>query len=66
MNNYEQVINDIKQNAEKTMVPIMRPQSVKILESLVAVKQPKRILEIGTELAILEILCLMLAKKQNL
>ena len=48
MNNYEQVINDIKQNAEKTMVPIMRPQSVKLLESLVAVKQPKRILEIGT------------------
>ena len=48
MNNYEQVILEIKENAQNSGVPIMREQSVRILQSMVSVKKPKRILEIGT------------------
>ena len=47
-NLFNEVISEIQQNALENNVPIMRTQSLNILKSLVAVKQPNAILEIGT------------------
>lgn len=48
METFNQIINEIQQNALESGVPIMRPQSLNILKSLVAIKNPESILEIGT------------------
>ena len=45
---FNTVIKEIQTNALESGVPIMREHSLNILKSLVAVKQPKCILEIGT------------------
>lgn len=41
-------LNELEQYAIKTNVPIIRPQMQSLLKLLLAVKQPKRILEVGT------------------
>lgn len=41
-------LNELEQFAIKTNVPVIRPQMQSFLKLLLAVKQPKRILEVGT------------------
>ena len=41
-------LNQIEQFALKTNVPVIRPQTQSFLKLLLAVKQPKEILEVGT------------------
>lgn len=41
-------LNQIEQSALKTNVPVIRPQTQSFLKLLLAVKQPKEILEVGT------------------
>lgn len=48
MEKYFDIISSIRKNARETNVPILRDESVKLLKMLVAISQPKNILEIGT------------------
>ena len=41
-------LNDLEQFALKTNVPVIRPQMQSFLKLLLAIKQPKQILEVGT------------------
>lgn len=41
-------LNELEQFAIKTNVPVIRPQAQSFLKLLLAVKQPERILEVGT------------------
>lgn len=41
-------LNELEQNAVETGIPIIRPQMQSFLKLLLAIKQPKRILEVGT------------------
>lgn len=41
-------LNELEQFALKTNVPVIRPQTQSFLKLLLAVKQPKQILEVGT------------------
>lgn len=41
-------LNELEQFAIKTNVPVIRPQTQSFLKLLLAVKQPKQILEVGT------------------
>ncbi len=41
------ILGELEDYAEKNSVPIVQPETAKLLEVLVAMKQPKRILEIG-------------------
>ena len=41
-------LNELEQFAIKTNVPVIRPQAQSFLKILLAVKQPERILEVGT------------------
>lgn len=41
-------LNELEQDAIKTNVPIIRPQTQSLLKLLLEIKQPKRILEVGT------------------
>lgn len=41
-------LNELEQFAIKTNVPVIRPQAQSFLKLLLAVKQPRRILEVGT------------------
>lgn len=41
-------LNELEQYALETNVPIIRPQMQSLLKLLLAIKQPKRILEVGT------------------
>lgn len=41
-------LNELEQYAIKTNVPIIRPQMQSLLKLLLAMKQPKKILEVGT------------------
>ena len=41
-------LNDLEQFALKTNVPVIRPQIQSFLKLLLAIKQPKQILEVGT------------------
>lgn len=41
-------LNDLEQFALKTNVPVIRPQMQSFLKFLLAIKQPKQILEVGT------------------
>lgn len=41
-------LNDLEEYAIKTNVPIIRPQMQSLLKLLLAIKKPKRILEVGT------------------
>ena len=41
-------LNDLEEYAIKTNVPIIRPQMQSLLKLLLAMKKPKRILEVGT------------------
>ena len=48
MEKYFEIISNIRQNARESGVPILRDESVKLIKMLVAISQPKQILEIGT------------------
>ena len=48
MEKYFEIISNIRNNARENGVPILRDESVKLLKMLVAITQPKQILEIGT------------------
>ncbi len=63
---FNQTIFEIQQNAFKSGVPIMRPQSLNILKSLVAVKQPKSVLEIGTAVGYSGLNMLKMCENANL
>lgn len=41
-------LNELEQAAIKTNVPVIRPQMQSLLKLLLAIKRPKRILEVGT------------------
>ena len=41
-------LKELEQNAVETGIPIIRPQMQSFLKLLLAIKQPKRILEVGT------------------
>ena len=41
-------LNELEQYAIKTNVPVIRPQMQSFLKLLLAMKQPKQILEVGT------------------
>ncbi len=41
-------LNELEQNALKTNVPVIRPQTQNFLKLLLAIKEPREILEVGT------------------
>lgn len=41
------ILKDLEDYAEKNSVPIVQPETAKLLEALACIKRPKRILEVG-------------------
>lgn len=61
--NYENEIKKIQDHAEENNIPILRPQSCKILCELIKTTKPKKILEIGTATGYSGILMLSASKE---